>query len=124
VGSLGHYAGTVPDQPVGLDELASWVARCEAGLGSLPGLTDDDLKRHYTVMLITRMLVFSHEPPAGQPRDPAVDTLVARLGPCLDAAYQDADMRGWDPRVLREAARLELSRAAEPVDPVAIFRTS
>jgi len=40
------------------------------------------------------------------------------------SARRDADMRGWDLRVLREAARLELSKAAEPVDPVAIFRTS
>ena len=108
---------------VGLHELAAWITRCESGDPDLREVGDADLKDHYTVMLIVRMLVFSHQPGAEAERDPLVDSLVERLGPCLDAAYREADRRGWEPNQLREAARQVLSPSSgDPIDAVAIFR--
>jgi len=111
------------DPGVGLVELEEWVARCQAAEFQLTELSDDDLRAHYTVMLVVRMFVFSHEPASGEMRDPLVHELEDRLGPCLDAAYAEADRRGWAPRTLREAARQVLSPAAGgQVDPVALLR--
>jgi hypothetical protein len=89
----------------------------------LAELGDDDLRKHYTVMLVVRMLLFSHVPPADEPANRVVDGLIDQMGPCLDAAYGEATRRGWTPTALREAARQVLSPpTGSVVDPVAIFR--
>ena len=111
------------DEPVGVDELGAWIDRCKADTAQLTQMSDDDLSKHYTVMLVVRMLLFSHTPPAGEPSNPLVEGLVEQLEPCLDTAYQEAARRGWEPKALREAARQVLSPPMGAViDPVAIFR--
>lgn len=111
------------DVTVGLDELAAWVRRCEGESAEWASVTDEALRERYTVMLVVRMLVFSHEPPSTVRRDPMVLDLVARLQPCLDAAYEEAERRGWNPKDLRAAARQVLSPPAGTlIDPVALFR--
>ena len=58
------------DQTVGLDELEAWIGQCTADTTRLAELSDDDLRKHYTVMLVVRMLLFSHLPPSGESADP------------------------------------------------------
>ena len=114
---------SVGDQTVGLDELEAWITQCTADTTRLAELSDDDLRKHYTVMLVVRMLLFSHLPPSGESANPVVDGLVNRLQLCLDAAYGEAARRGWEPKALRETARQVLSPPmGAVVDPVAIFR--
>jgi hypothetical protein len=113
----------VEDQQVGLDELGAWIVRCKAETPTLAEVSDDDLRKHYTVMLIVRMLVFSHEPAAGEGPNRVVDGLIHQLEPCLDSAHAEATRRGWEPKALREAARQVLSPPqGSSIDPVAIFR--
>jgi hypothetical protein len=111
------------DQSVSVDELGAWLDRCKSDKAQMTQLSDDDLSAHYTVMLIVRMLLFSHLPPAAEPSNPVVEGLIDQLEPCLDNAYGEAARRGWEPQVLREAARLVLSPPlGAVVDPVEIFR--
>ena len=111
------------DQTVGLDELGAWITQCTADTTRSVELSDDDLRKHYTVLLVVRMLLFSHLPPSGESANPVVDGLVNRLQLCLDAAYGEAARRGWEPKALRETARQVLSPAkGAVVDAVAIFR--
>lgn len=113
----------VGERTVDVEELAAWVDRCLSGRAGLGELGDDDLKAHYTVVLVVRMLVFSRVPPAGAPPDPVVARLVEQAEPCLDAVYREAARRGWRPSILRDAARRVLSPpGGSVIDPVAIFR--
>jgi len=113
----------VGDQSVGLDELGAWIARCKADTAQLTDLSDDDLTKHYTVMLVVRMLLFAQLPPASEPPSQVVEGLIDAVEPCLDTAYAEAARRGWEPKALRESARQVLSPPMGAVlDPVAIFR--
>jgi len=113
----------VGDQTVGLDELGAWITQCTADTTRLVELSDDDLRKHYTVTLVVRMFLFSHLPPSGEPVDPVVEELINQLQSCLDNVYDEAARRGWEPKALRETARQVLSPAkGAVVDAVAIFR--
>ena len=110
------------DATVGLFELEAWIHRCEGGFAGWSEASDAGLREHYTVLLIVRMLVFSHEPPSGDPRNPVVDDLVEPLEPCLEAAHAEAARRVWESRALRAAAREVLSPSlGAALDPVANF---
>jgi hypothetical protein len=117
--TLGH----VGDRQVRLDELGAWIARCRTDTARSAEPSDDQLRKHYTVMPVVRILLFGHVAPSGEPSNPVVDGLTDHVGPCLDAAYGEATRREWTPTALRDAARQVLSApTGSVVDPVAIFR--
>ena len=51
--ALGTFVN-VGDQPVGVDDLGGWIARCEAHQAELTALSDDDLRKRHTLVLVVR----------------------------------------------------------------------